>query len=696
CLVAGRVSGNLEMLDFDLGGEAFQPWYTSVERADPGLLSRLVMEQSPSGGWHVAYRSVAPVCGNLKLAQRRQVADGPDEVTIRGKTFKPRQDTDGHWQVLLTLIETRGEGGLFLCAPSPGYELLQGDFAQLPLLGESEREILLEAAWSLNQHVPEPTGHATDPEARPPASSDSGDTTGGRPGDEYNQRGDVRALLRRHGWTLVKGGENEYWRRPGKTSGWSATLKDGVLFVFSQNAAPFEANQPYAPFSVYTLLEHHGDFAAAASALRQEGFGGDPVETGDVDLTGVEKQCRLGDMRSFFGVPVADEPPEPSEEEEPRKPKQPAIPDELLRVPGFVGGVMDFCMSGARYPNLPMAFCGAMALQSFLCSRKVRDRGGLRPNLYVLALADSGVGKAYPRKINSYVLGQIGLRGAVGNQIGSGQGLEDEIQSHRKKLYQTDEIDHLLRCLSTSKESYHSMLLTLILELYTAADENHVMRSKARVRGQTDADKEVDQPGLVIFGTATPDSFYGDESQTPDQRAVLSFPRRRDRRAGRETAIAGCERDTAFPGGNRPLVEGVQPGTSRSRHRPQAQPERRASHAGHRPLHRRGIRHDGTVRRSGRRGVQRRSHRRRSRSGGYLDPSLRECHPPGLGLRLQSRSSLPPHRHGGRPMGVHVHQSSGPPHAQAGDAARCRQPVPWRMPDAPSHAQAGGRPDAPP
>ena len=32
-------------------------------------------------------------------------------------------------------------------------------------------------------------------------------------------------------------GENEYWRRPGKDKGWSATLKDRVFYVFSSSAA---------------------------------------------------------------------------------------------------------------------------------------------------------------------------------------------------------------------------------------------------------------------------------------------------------------------------------------------------------------------------------------------------------------------------------------------------------------------------
>ena len=47
----------------------------------------------------------------------------------------------------------------------------------------------------------------------------------------------------------------------------------GVFYVFSSNAAPFEPNQAYSPFAVYALLEHQGDFAQAASALRDEGFG---------------------------------------------------------------------------------------------------------------------------------------------------------------------------------------------------------------------------------------------------------------------------------------------------------------------------------------------------------------------------------------------------------------------------------------
>jgi hypothetical protein len=115
CLVCGSVSGNLEMLDFDLGGEAFDAWYAKVREVDTTLPDRLVIEQSPSGGWHVVYRCQEPVSGNLKLAQRVELVDGPGEVTIAGKTYKPKQDAQGRWHVVLTMIETRGEGSVPVC-----------------------------------------------------------------------------------------------------------------------------------------------------------------------------------------------------------------------------------------------------------------------------------------------------------------------------------------------------------------------------------------------------------------------------------------------------------------------------------------------------------------------------------------------------------------------------------------------------
>jgi len=262
CILCGEVSGHVEMIDFDNKGELFDAWHNNVCEAAPDLLDRLVIETTQNGGYHVAYRFSEPVCGNIRLAERAVVVPDDSPVLLNGKTYKPRKNGNG-WEVVVTLIETRGQGGLFLCAPSPGYALKLGKFENLPVLTPSERDVLLSAAYALNERMPQPE-HAN-------VDAITGE---GRPGDEFNQRGDVRALLRKHGWTLARSGENEHWSRPGKERGTSATLKNGVLYVFTSNAAPFEQNKAYSPFSVYTLLEHSGNFSAAASMLRTEGFGG--------------------------------------------------------------------------------------------------------------------------------------------------------------------------------------------------------------------------------------------------------------------------------------------------------------------------------------------------------------------------------------------------------------------------------------
>jgi hypothetical protein len=288
CLICGAVSGNLELIDFDCAGEAFDAWARLVSADAPGLLARLVMESTPSGGWHVAYRCAEPVSGNLKLAQRRDYLDGPAEVVRFGKACQPRKDRDGRWHVVLTQVETRGEGGLFLCAPTPSYVLVQGDFTALPVLSAAEREVLLRCAWALNQVLPE--------QVDPPPSLATADD---RPGDDFNRRADFGALLRHHGWSLVQDGENQHWCRPGKSGSTSATLKDGALYVFSSNAAPFEPNRAYSPFAAYALLEHQGDFQAAATELRRSGYGAAPQPAGDVDLSGLMPSASSPPLLTF-------------------------------------------------------------------------------------------------------------------------------------------------------------------------------------------------------------------------------------------------------------------------------------------------------------------------------------------------------------------------------------------------------------
>jgi hypothetical protein len=107
---------------------------------------------------------------------------------------------------------------------------------------------------------------------------------GTRPGDYYDASGDFPGLLLKYGWTSPGGGSTR-WRRPGKPHGVSATLNEvpGRFHVFSSNAAPLEAGKTYRPWHVFAILEHSGDFKAAAQALAAQGYGEPRTRTTNSD-----------------------------------------------------------------------------------------------------------------------------------------------------------------------------------------------------------------------------------------------------------------------------------------------------------------------------------------------------------------------------------------------------------------------------
>ena len=95
-------------------------------------------------------------------------------------------------------------------------------------------------------------------------------------------------------------------------------------------------------------------------------------------------QVTVALVEDHYGQMVGTPEPAPLEFPDPGP-----LPESLLRVPGFVGEVMDFTLGTAPYPNPVLAFAGALTLQAFLSGRKVRDPADIRTNIYLLGLAHS-------------------------------------------------------------------------------------------------------------------------------------------------------------------------------------------------------------------------------------------------------------------------------------------------------------------
>lgn len=249
-IVCGPVSGGLEALDFD-DQEAFAQYEALVpEHSLDQVWARICagyLEETPSGGRHVLFRSPTPE---------------------RNTVLAAREETDPKVKVL---IETRGQGGYIIVAPSRGgvhptgepYTLLRGGFDQIATITEDERSELFALARRLDERPPRQFGSPASPAP-----------SGTRPGDRYNRESCWDDLLPQYGWTreFERDGVT-YWCRPGKSRGVSATTNFGGndrMYVFT-SSTPLMASTTYDRFGFYTVMEHGGDFAAAARALHAQG-----------------------------------------------------------------------------------------------------------------------------------------------------------------------------------------------------------------------------------------------------------------------------------------------------------------------------------------------------------------------------------------------------------------------------------------
>jgi putative DNA primase/helicase len=326
-VIGGKVSGNLECLDID-DPTTYEPFLELLEMRSPGLPAKLLKRQTPSGGYHLIYRCSEPVAGNLKLA-----CTAGNEVRI----------------------ETRGEGGYFLSAPSEGYTVISGKMIDCPTLTPEEVEAIHSTAkaFDLRQPVCRPDK---------PTASIGQMVNGDAPGTRFNQAHSVAEILEAQGWRKDKRTTaGTGWTRPGKDSGTSGVLlENGNFYVWSANAGPLESGRSYDAFGLFTMYNHGGDFAAAARELA----GSTPKTTSEE-----------------WADPL------------PLTTHQQADPYPLNALPGIIGEAVKEAVEFVQCP-VALGACSALAVVSTVAQGLVDVRRANKldgpTSLFLLAVADSG------------------------------------------------------------------------------------------------------------------------------------------------------------------------------------------------------------------------------------------------------------------------------------------------------------------
>jgi hypothetical protein len=259
----------VQVLDFEARfiAECWHPFVMALE--DDELLATFLtwLEGydviTPSGGKHVAVH----VIGEGDQDGNRKLAMAADRSVI---------------------AETRGHGGYVAAAPSNGtthqsggqWVQNQGSFEQIAWATAEEWNAICSVIATFD------AGHASVVAESPPEPS-STSAPGGLSLDRIERSGSwidgvqmppISEILERAGWQFLGSrADRDYWRRPGKDEGNSATVHNGRLFVHSTNAAPIpdSPSNGNATFDVVDVIGyltdrwyHHDNRAARVTVLR--------------------------------------------------------------------------------------------------------------------------------------------------------------------------------------------------------------------------------------------------------------------------------------------------------------------------------------------------------------------------------------------------------------------------------------------
>jgi hypothetical protein len=479
--VCGAISRNLEAFEFD-HRDTHVAFVELAHQAGLGdLIARLgagYLEDSPRGV-HYLYRC-ATIAGNIVLA-RRLIPAG--ERTTPGDK-------------VTTLIETRGEGGFIILAPSNGkvspsgkpYVLRAGGFATIPTITPDERRDLHQLAQSFDEM---PTGNI------PPASEPKA-ASGERPGDDYSRKTTWAQILEPHGWKAIfTHGDVTHWRRPGKDRGTSATTNihgSDLLYVFS-SSTPFEAERGYGKFAVYAILNHGGDFAAAARDLAAQGYGEPPRASGGT--TG--SQDTSGQTNTEPGRDTAPVVPEPYHFDS-------AVPDDH-----FVSQWIHYAdqRTDAAHEFHELAALSLLAAATpNVRARLTAYPNGMGTNIYGLFVAESTTSrKSTSKDLSRDVLSRT-LPDSLCSDAFSPEGFVEQLAGRPRQstMLFVDEFGELLSKLHHAP--HMAGMRGLLLTIYSGDSYRYHKHSKRTKEGARVLDEDsIEDPHLSILGATTPAVF---------------------------------------------------------------------------------------------------------------------------------------------------------------------------------------------
>lgn len=185
----------------------------------------------------------------------------------------------------------------------------------------------------------------------------------------------------------------------------------------------------------------------------------------------------------------------------------------LATCPGLLGDIARYINNGLISEQPGIAFAAALSFMGALMSGRVASDSGVEPNIYSIAVAETGIGKSQAQSMIRQIVDASGLEANgmdfLMGKPASDAGLMTALSRSPRRLFIWDELGIGLSALSGSKNSHEAMILSQIMELYSEAGKP-VKGKEYSTKGRVD----INGAYLSIFGSSAPNRFFGALNQS--------------------------------------------------------------------------------------------------------------------------------------------------------------------------------------
>ena len=174
----------------------------------------------------------------------------------------------------------------------------------------------------------------------------------------------------------------------------------------------------------------------------------------------------------------------------------------LIEAPGLLGDIARYIDSNLKYTQPAISLSLALGFCAALKSGRVVAEG-VEPNLYTCVVAPSGTGKSQAQAAIQQLVTDSDLLSMLMGKPASDAGMLKTLAEEARRLLIWDEFGIALQELADSKASYRALILSLIMDLFSAAGKTYLGKEYATQR-RTD----IKAPYLSICAASTPNRFF--------------------------------------------------------------------------------------------------------------------------------------------------------------------------------------------